>query len=195
MASQNQFQPDRDWSFDIDLTGVPAPTGQTDIEIPDGFYEVKINDVYVNKERNANRVIFRFEIAKGPYAGVSKTDGLGMPQGKDDKVRYYWRARAESAGYTAEQLDQGSVSMKPSRFIGKTAFIRYTAPKEDGEYANYIWLAPNEWERQRALVEGSTENVGSNAGGGTGGAKDPMDGPTTVSRADLLERLKQGANA
>lgn len=189
MAQQPQPNLDRDWSFEVDLVGVPAPTGQSNIEIPEGFYEVKILDTYINKDKNANRVIFKIEVAKGPYAGTVRTDGLGIPNGKDDKVRYYWRARAESAGYTTEQLDSGAVTLKPSIFKDRSAFIKYVPPGEDSEYQTIVWLAPAEWTRQKAMVEGTATEEAPAA------KPNPLEAgaPTTQSRSSLLDRLKQAS--
>lgn len=196
MANSNELNLDKDWSFDVDLVGLPAPTGQN-AELPVGFYEVKITDTYINKDRNANRVIFKFEVSKGPFAGTMRTDGLGIPSSAEDKVRYYWRARAESVGYTAAQLDDGEVTLSPKIFTGKTAFIKYSpGDKEAGIYQEILWLSPAEWARQRAMAEGvEPEEVEVKQETSSKKKNKLEEGGETTSKASLLDKLRSQASA
>lgn len=202
--AENAFNPDRDWSFEIDLTGVNAPTGQQDILIPEGYYTAVVTDAYINKEKSANRVIFKLTISDGPFTGTIRTTGLGIPSGPDDKVRYYWRGLAESAGYTSEQLDNGAVKFGVNVFKGRETHIRYTPPATEGGFDSVSFLAPGEWANQKRAFDSmptsmkieATEKVVEKTVVPEKKVNPLESAPTTASKADLLSRLGgRAANA
>jgi len=164
----------REWDFEVNLSGLQAPTGKGGNVLPTGYYKVQLSDMYVNPDKNASRVIIKATVAEGPFMGAIRTDGLGIPKGGDDKVRYYWRGLAESSGYTAQQLDAGSVRLGINSFKGRTAYMFFTA-KEDAEdgYENVTWLAPMEWSQQKQNFDM------------TGGAKKDAAAPTGASGSAL----------
>jgi hypothetical protein len=140
----------RDWDFDVNLSGLIAPTGKGGNVLPTGFYKVKLMDLYVNPERNPNRVIIKVQVAEGPFTGTIRTSGFNKPTSDDDKVRYYWRGLAESAGYSPADLDAGAIRLGLGTFKGRLAYIMFTEKDEDAgvKYEDMDFLPPMEWAQQ-----------------------------------------------
>lgn len=179
----------RDWNVKVNLSGLNAPTGAKTVELPEGFYKAKITDMYVNPDRNPNRVIIKMTINEGPFQGVIRTDGMSIPKSEDDKVRYYWRGLAESAGYTPAQLDGGEIELGRETFVEKTVHIRFTPKgKTSDGYEKVDYLAPSEWSQQRQVFDASRRSEGGQLGAPA------MSGDTT-SKNEVLTKLGLGANA
>lgn len=144
----------RDWDFTVNLSGLQAPTGKGGNVLPTGYYKVQLVDLYINPERNPNRVIIKCQVSEGPFAGAIRTTGFNRPTSDEDKVRYYWRGLSESVGYTPAQLDAGEVNLGISTFQGKPAHILFT-DKEDSEsgYEDIDFLPPMEWSQQKQNAE------------------------------------------
>lgn len=207
MTNNNELNVNRDWGFDVNLSGLVAPTGKGGSVLPSGYYSVTLTDLYINPDKSPNRVIIKCEVAEGPFMGAVRTTGLGMPTSPDDKVRYYWRALAESVGYTPAQLDSGSITLGPKTFQGRTAHIFFVS-KEDAEngYENISFLAPIEWAQQKSNFEANGSVVKKEASrppagsamGGAGNRAIP-DGPSSLgsepapttgqSKAQILKQL------
>lgn len=187
-------QPDtfnRSWDFEVNLSGVQAPTGM-DFSVPEGYYEVLVTDMYVNAEKNPNRVIVKATIADGNFKGLVRTDGLGKPQSDTDKVRHYWRALAESVGYTAAQLDSGAISLGRDSFVGRQAYIRYIPADEAAgrQFDRIVWLNPGEWAKQKQTFE--TTEQAAPAATATANTATPTNGlgaKGTLSKSSLLGKL------
>lgn len=186
MANEEQNL-NHDWDFDANLSGIQAPTGKGATQVPDGFYKVQVQDMYTRDDK-PGRVIIKAIIAEGPFSGTVRTDGLNKPRGADDNVRYYWRAFAESVGFTPANLDAGEVRFGPASFVKKVAYVHYvpgdkSAPKGSNEgYDRMIWLAKSEWETQKKTAEAAGASEG-----GTVAAQ-----PDTQSADDVLAGLDLG---
>lgn len=193
MAGETDANLDREWSFAINLSGISAPTGAQKMELPEGYYKAVLTDAYVNSERNRGRVIFKLAIAEGPFKGLIRTDGLNIPRDANDKVRYFWRGLAESAGYTPAQLDAGEITLSVDTFKGRTVHIRYAPKTDEQEYDQVNYLPPSEWTQQRQIFEaGTRSDAPAEAGSALGGAgeKGLKPEPTpTKSKADVLGAL------
>lgn len=202
MSNTNEQNVDRDWSFDINLSGLVAPTGRGS-QLPEGYYKAVVDDMYVNPDK-ADRIIIKLIVADGPFKGTIRTTGLNKPKSAEDKVRYYWRGLAESAGYTPAQLDNGEISLSPRNFMKKTTHIHFVPknPDEgDTSYDAIHFLAPQEWANQSSEFEarGAMEMVpsrprqvtgGSNNTSGTGstnGASRVVD-PTPVASGGTIDK-------
>ena len=208
----NEINVVRDWDFDVNLSGLVAPSGKGGNVLPTGYYKVKLADLYINPDRNANRVIIKVQVAEGPFTGTIRTTGFNRPTSDDDKVRYYWRGLAESAGYTPTQLDAGSVKLGLGSFKDRVAHVLFTAKDEDAnppvKYEDIDFLAPMEWSQQKQNFEMSggaakpaakaTAAAGSALGGSTetvitqpaalgGGGSEPAG--NTTQKSALLSRL------
>jgi len=204
---KEEINVNRDWSLNVNLSGLNAPTGQKNLEVPEGYYKAKVTDMYVNPEKNPNRVVLKLTINEGPFSGTVRTDGMSIPKSEDDKVRYYWRGLAESAGYTPAMLDGGSIALGRDTFINRDVSI-YFAPKEksaDG-YERITYLAPAEWELQRRGFmakqgmtpggEGKGADVKPAVLGGVGGGSSSSNGTGgTTSKNDVLAKLGLGGGA
>ena len=165
---------DRDWNININVAGISAPSGGSPAAVTKGHYKVKITDAYVNPERNAGRVVFKLTISEGQFAGIELTDGMSIPKDENDKVRYYWRALAESAGYEPKDLDSGAITMSMSTFKGRDAHISYTPKSESSKYDKVDYLNPSVWAaRATSPVAEATSTlpvVDAPAALGSGGA-------------------------
>lgn len=183
MADNNDMNLDRDWSVTLNVSGIQAATGKKSEPLPKGFYKATITDAYVNAERNANRVVFRMTVSEGGFAGSYCTTGLNKPKDASDNVRYYWRALAESVGFTSAQLDAGEVVMTPASFIDRVAHIRYTPKEESGSgYTKVDFLTPAEWTQQAQMGN-------ANAGNANAAPANTLGGGNTTSKADVMGRL------
>jgi hypothetical protein len=109
----------------------------------------------VNPDRNPDRIIIKVTVAEGPFKGSVRTTGLSKPKSADDKVRYYWRGVAESAGYSPGQLDNGEIQLSAKTFVNKTAHVHYVPKVEDdaNSYETVLFLAPQEWVNQSTTFE------------------------------------------
>jgi hypothetical protein len=196
--STEEINVNRDWNVDVNLSGLNAPTGAKNMEVPEGFFKAKITDMYVNPERNPNRVVIKMQISEGPFAGTIRTDGLNIPKSDEDKVRYYWRGLAESSGYTPAQLDNGSIQLGRGTFIDRIVHIHFTPKAVTGDYEQIDYLPPSEWSQQRQVfdatnrtdIAGATGAAGSvlGAAGGSGSG----GGGDTTTKSDVLSKLGIG---
>lgn len=190
MPEENEFNVNREWDFDVNLSGLAAPTGTSAIEVPEGFYKVVVNDMYINPDRNPDRVVIKMTITEGPYKGVVRTDGITLPKSETDKVRYYWRGMAESVGYAPGDLDGGSVKLGLSSFKEREGHIHFV-PKDEAkgrQWERIHWLPPTEWNQQRQLFEaGETRETPKGDEGSALGAG-PTGGDTT-SKDAVLKKL------
>ncbi len=161
----------RDWDFDVNLSGLVAPTGKGGNVLPTGYYKVKLTDLYINPDRNANRVIIKVQVAEGLFTSTIRTTGFNKPTGDDDKVRYYWRGLAESAGYTPAQLDAGVIKLGLGTFKDRIAHVFFTAKDEANgvQYEDMDFLPPMEWAQQMQNFEmsGRARAVEHKAGAGS----------------------------
>ena len=194
--STNEPNLDRDFTFGINLGGINAPTGQKNLHVPEGYYTGTVADMYVNRERNAGRVIIKIKLIDAPYTGAIRTDGLGIPKNDEDGVRYYWRALAESAGYTPAQLDAGTLNLGAAAFVGKTVHIKYV-PKEEGnpdrKYDSVSYLTPAVWNQQKQMMASATPaaaaSVVPTAPSAPARASAVTSVPTTVTSGSVLASL------
>ena len=152
MSTDNkEINVDRDWGLDINVSGLQAPTGAR--TLPSGYYKVEVSDMYKNPEgKNPDRIVIKLTL-QGEYAGVVRTTGLNPPRDAEDNVRYYWRALAESVGFTPAQLDAGQVHLTPNSFVSKVAHIRFTKkdPENGQQYEDIEFLSEAVWtQRQQA---------------------------------------------
>ncbi len=183
----------RDWNVKVNLSGLNAPTGAKNMEVPEGFYKAKITDMYVNPDRNPNRVVLKMTISEGTFTNVIRTDGLNIPKDETDKVRYYWRGLAESSGYTPTQLDAGSIELGRDTFIDREVHIHFT-PKDktsDG-YEQIDYLSPSEWNQQRQVFEASNRHEGVPTGPTGSALGAGSDSGGTTKKSDVLTKLGLG---
>ena len=171
---------DRNWSFDINMTGLTVAAAVPK-DVPKGYYKAKIDDMYVNLDKNPNRVIIKLTISEGEYKNAVRTDGLSIPKSEDDKVRYYWRALAESSGYTPAQLDNGGIKLGPDSFKGREVHIFYTPKGVGVEYEKVEYLTASDFATRKAAAA----NAGAN--GASVSAKPAAS--ETVSKGDVFAKL------
>jgi hypothetical protein len=178
-TNETEINLDRNWSFDVNLSGLTVQAAAPK-DVPKGFYKATVDDMYVNVDKNAGRVIIKLMISEGEFKGAVRTDGISMPKDENDKVRYYWRALAESAGYTPAQLDNGGIKMNPSTFKGREVHIHYIPRNEAAgvQYDKIEYLTPADFATRKA--------------NGASASSSPVLGGTksdTVSKGDVFAKL------
>lgn len=186
-----------DFEFEVNLSGLVAPTGNKAPEAPEGFYKVLIENMYINKEKNENRCVMKNKVLEGPSAGSIIWDGINRPKDAGDPVRYYWRALAESVGYTSAQLDSGAVRLGPAAFKNRTGFV-YHKPQildENGirkAYASTTWLVEDEWNRQKAAwetIQANKTETPSTEEGSDSHSNGKPNHTDSVSKSDIMKTL------
>jgi hypothetical protein len=192
MEQQNQ---DRNWAFDVNLAGVNAAVGKSPY-VPEDFYKGKVSDMYVNPEK-PGRIIIKLSISEGEFMGVVRTTGLNIPTSGEDKVRHFWRAFAESVGYSPADLDKGQIKIGPSAFVGKATHFHYI-PKdatEDKAGDDLYFLPPTEWNQQRqAFAASAPHRAASRAAQGAGGGS-ALGGSTARAAAVTQGSSQLGGGA
>ena len=198
MADANsEMNVQRDWDFSVNLSGLQAPTGKGGNMLPTGFYKVKLMDLYVNPDRNPNRVIIKVQVSEGPFSGAIRTTGFNRPTSNDDKVRYYWRGLAESAGYTPAQLDAGEVNLGINTFKDRMPSSS-TPTRKNPRAATRTWTsfpdgvdpAEAELRHERVLSSGEVrQHWCSGSGSVRLGARCPR--PCPQNRVPHVSRRKQ----
>jgi len=137
------------WAFQVNLSGLRAPTGGS-AQLPEGYYKAVITDAYTLNDK-PGRVIIKATISEGEFTGTVRTTGLGIPKSAQDGVRYYWRGLLESAGYTPAQIDAGEVGMNRALLVGKTVTVHYVpGDKDAGIYEELSFLPLAAWESKAA---------------------------------------------
>lgn len=147
------------WAFQVNLSGLRAPTGAA-AQLPEGYFKGTITDAYTLNDK-PGRVIIKTTISEGEFTGVVRTTGLGIPKSAQDGVRYYWRGLLESAGYTPAQIDAGEVGMNRALLVGKSVTVHYVpGDKEAGIYEELTFLPLSAWEGKAAAFA-KAQNGGS----------------------------------
>lgn len=183
---------DHNWGFNVNLSGITAPTGRGATAVPEGYYRAEVMDMYVNTDKNAGRVIIKLKLVdSGAFTGAIRTDGLNIPKSADDKVRYYWRGLAESAGYMPAQLDEGQITIGKAAFAGKTVHIYYV-PKEEGnpsrQYDSVNYLPPVAWNQQKQAFDANAAAPAAPAAP-TGSA---LGGSAPATNGNMLSNVQTG---
>lgn len=175
MAENTEPNLDRNWSFDVNLSGITV-TAPVPKEVPKGYYKCKVEEMYVNVDKNPNRVVIKLTVAEGEFKGGFITDGLNIPKSEDDKVRYYWRVFAESAGYTPAQLDAGGLKLSPEAFKGREVHIHFSPKGENGGYDRTEYFSATEFASRKANVNAASAPSAAKTG-------------DTVTKGDLYAKL------
>jgi hypothetical protein len=199
---------DRNFTFDLNVSGVAAALGET--FLPEGYFRGPVTDMYIAPEK-AGRVIIKVRVAEGPHAGAIRTTGLNLPTSPDDKVRAYWRAFLESIGYSASQLESGQISLSPSNCLTRMAHFYYVPKDEEAgvQYDRLNFYPPAAWAEASANFQ-PTPRAGAPVGGGsaavrpaartttsavTPAAASSLATTTSDARSSILGRLQKPKDA
>lgn len=184
------------FSFSIDFSDVEVRKQRLDLT--EGYFKVKIEEAYINAERNANRVIFKLAF-QGDYQGNSKLTGLNLPGTTSGDVRGLWMNLMLASGYTIEQLKAGTIEVSASNLIGREACL-YFRPKDETStdsdlmYDKFNFMSPSNWEASKKNFEAKQQSVGGAAttSSVTGSVPTQSAGFATpnISSADLLNMVK-----
>lgn len=162
----------RDWSFEINLSGVEAAGGYHGKPLVEGYYKFMMTDLYTNPAaKNPDRVVVRMEVAEGSFKGAWGVTGFNPPKPGDDKSRPFIRLMAESVGYAPSDLDKGTIRLGMDSFKGRVGHI-YFVPKSESEgrkWDEYYFRKPVQWAQQKQEFEMRAAPV-AEALGSTGSA-------------------------
>jgi len=131
------------FSMNLNLGEIKAAGSSSQkTELDDGHYKMKIDRLDVKN----GRVLFILKVTDGDYAGCSCITSLKIAESITDGVIYYWRAAAESVGWTSDQIS-GISEWTGDHFLNRIAHVRYTKGDRDkGIYDRVELLPPAIWE-------------------------------------------------
>lgn len=163
------------WSFPMNVAGVEAWSGGGGGAMEENYNKAVITAAYL-KEPTSKSVTLKLEVAEGDYKGRKMVRWLKIPTSPDDKVRHYWRAAFESAGYTATELDAGDFTCKPDLLLGRVAHVHFVPAEDEDGFHDVNMIPPHEWvQRAQAFLANKGGQAapagaaGSALGGGGGG--------------------------
>lgn len=186
------------WSLSLNVAGTRPATGAV-TNLPTGFYKGTLIEAYTT-DAKPDRLVMKVEL-EGEYQGTVRTTGLNFPKDENDKVRYYWRALMESAGYTPAQLDSGKINVSESTLKGRTVHFKYTEEDKSTNTRDQInWFPPNDWAKAKAsfvpsnpVTRSAARPVLTPEDSVTGfHVTPPGNGGNGVSQNDLLSALGAG---
>lgn len=190
------------FNFNVNLSGIRAASGGG-MKLPEGYYEGIVSDAFQTTSKNGRPQVAIKVTLKGKFEGMVRTAWLGVPQGEEDGVRYYWRAVFESLGYQPAEIDAGVISVQRDVLVGRACSIFYKPGDKDmGIYEELKFLAPHDFAQQKAQFEaaatapgsalGATAPAATGIGGiGNGGGAPITSGGNTVTKDGLLAALNR----
>lgn len=110
--------------------------------LPSGIYEVRCSKL---DTFNETRVKFHLHVINNEqteYNDMPISTSLKIPTSLNDSVIFYWRAAAESFGYSQEEIALRDEWVEDD-FVDNNAFVEYQAPTGDGTYPKVSWLVPS----------------------------------------------------
>lgn len=160
----------RNATINLNLAGLKALSGNKK-SLDKGYYNPSCTDfgtVGVNTRdgKALTKAVFTLD-----FGGITRTADVFLPENDSDKLALArWRAVAESFGYTAAVLDNGTVSFGRDAFVGGTAHIyvdkQAAADGSGKEYDRLSFLTPADWtngkraeESMAGAAAGSAVNV------------------------------------
>jgi hypothetical protein len=191
---------DPNFNFNVNLSGIRAASGGG-LKLPEGFYEGTVSDAFQTTSKNGRPQVAIKVSLKGKFEGTVRTAWLGIPQGEEDGVRYYWRAAFESMGYQPAEIDAGVIGVSRQVLVGRSCAIYYKPGDKDmGIYEELKFLAPHDFAQQKAQFDTTAtapiSALGSSAApavstGIGNGAGAPISGGNTVTKDGLLAALNR----
>jgi hypothetical protein len=180
------------WNYTFDLNEVSGPRAFK--AAPEGFYKVTIKSTepVLNKEGQFRGMIsFKCQITEGEYQGSQVDKGIILPNAVKGDNRFVWRGIFESIGYSAAQLNAGSMVVQDPNetFAGRTAFVYYKPKHGDGTYKDLMFMAQHVWEA-RKLSAKTKANAQGSALGSTGtsySSPTPVSVPTRISPTPSIQ--------
>lgn len=124
--------------------------------VPQGFYPGKIVSLEEVETGDGDAALrIDFTPAAGEFMGTPLTTTQRYPKQDDPKDFPWkvWRALLRSVGYTEEQIDSGAVKMSGNVLLanGGNVWFHCQEPAAEGDYAQYTWLAKEDFDRQVAM--------------------------------------------
>ena len=129
------------FEMNLSLKGKYA-AGQPARKLVSGIYKGVIGKVEGRNE--GTRALFVIEVIDDKeMAGLTAVSSMRIATSKDDKVLHYWRAAAESCGYSHEEINEIN-NWNDKHFKGRTCWFEYKAgDKKNDVYPEVIWLVPS----------------------------------------------------
>lgn len=139
-------------SINLGNTQAGGQPSETTRKLASGVYKGKIGKV---EGKNANtRAMFVIEVIDdAEMSGLTAVTSMKIPTSRTDGVLYYWRALAESCGYSDEEIS-GVDAWEDHHFSGKECFFEYQeGDKDKGIYSKVTWLIPSVFEFAKERFE------------------------------------------
>ena len=134
--------------------------GQPARRLVSGIYRGRIGKVEGRNE--GTRAMFVIEVIDDPeMSGLTAVSSMRIATDPQDKVLHYWRAVAESCGYSKEEIE-GTVSWSDKHFLHKECWFEYKeGDKRKDKFPEVIWLIPSvvEYARKRFEVRKEAEEL------------------------------------
>jgi hypothetical protein len=142
------------WEMKLNLAGL-APVSPNRVNLPTGPYHVAIDEVVTHLgKKGTTSLAFNCHVTDpGEYNGAQVSIYLGTDLSKD-MVRRNWLTAGLSAGYNAQQLQNGEITLKEGNFKGRAAFIKVTAKNSDDPkaYDDRAFVTPEDFAREVQLA-------------------------------------------
>jgi hypothetical protein len=186
----------RSVTLNLNLAGLKALSGNKK-SLDKGYYNPSCTDfgtVGVNTRdgKALTKAVFTLD-----FGGITRTADVFLPENDQDKIALArWRGVAESFGYTAAILDNGSVTFNRDSFVGGTAHVyndkRAATDGSGKEYDNVSFLTPADW----ASGKRAEESVAGGAALGAVSVTTPVaSAPVTVATPSVTPAAPVAAPA
>ena len=115
-----------------------------EVALESGVYKGKITKV--EAKNGGSRAMFMMEVTdEGDFKGSVAFTSMKVPTSRTDGVIYYWRALAESCGYSDGDIAQ-IPAWEDDHFLEKDCFFKFKKGDESkGIYSKVTWLTPNNY--------------------------------------------------
>jgi hypothetical protein len=147
----------RNVTISLNLAGV-APISGNKKSLDKGYYQPVVTDfgtlpLTTRDGKNLTKAVFTLD-----FGGITRTADVFLPENEGDKLAIArWRGVAESFGYTAAVLDNGSITFNRDSFVGGTVHVyNGKRPATDGsgkEYDDIKFLTPTDWANGKRADE------------------------------------------
>jgi hypothetical protein len=134
------------FKMSINMGSVQAG-GQVKRPLESGCYIGKIGKV--EGRNGGTRAMFVVEITEGEFSGHSVATSMKVPTSRTDGVLYYWRALAESCGYSNDEIAEVN-GWEEHHFVDRQVYFEYLTKDDNGGYDKVSWIVPSNFEWHKA---------------------------------------------
>ena len=133
--------------------------GQPQRTLKSGVYKGKIGKV--EGRNGGTRAMFVIEVTEGDMSGLTAVTSMKIPTSRTDGVLYYWRALAESCGYTQSEIAEVD-AWEDHHFMDRECYFEFQqGDKDAGIYEKVTWLLPSVFNLAKERFESKLAKVES----------------------------------